>query len=68
MFPKNSKNCYFNVDFIPCRRHDGRQASDPVLPLWAPNCHLASGNLGRFLQKFHYLPRENLDKKATLEV
>ena len=28
----------------------------------------ASGNLGHFLQKFHYLPRENLDKKATLEV
>ena len=28
----------------------------------------ASGNLGRFLQKFHYLPRENLGKKPTLEV
>ena len=27
-----------------------------------------SGNLGRFLQKFHYLPHENLDKKPTLEV
>lgn len=27
-----------------------------------------SGNLGRFLQKFHSLPRENLDKKPTLEV
>ena len=27
-----------------------------------------SGNLGRFLQKFHYLPRENLGKKPTLEV
>ena len=27
-----------------------------------------SGNLGRFLQKFHYLPPENLGKKPTLEV
>ena len=27
-----------------------------------------SGNLGRFLQKFHYRPTENLDKKPTLEV
>ena len=26
------------------------------------------GNLGRFLQKFHGLPPENLDKKPTLEV
>lgn len=28
----------------------------------------ASGNLGRFSQKFHYPPPENLDIKPTLEV
>lgn len=46
MFPKNSKNCYSNVDFIPCRRHDGTAGKDSYLFYYVRNPE--SGKLTRF--------------------
>ena len=46
MFPKNSKNCYFSVDFIPCRRHDGKNGKDSYLFYYVRNPE--SGKLVRF--------------------
>ncbi len=46
MFPKNSKNCYSNVDFIPCRRHDGEDGKDSYLFYYVRNPE--SGRLVRF--------------------
>ncbi len=46
MFSKNSKNCYLNVDFIPCRRHDGEDGKDSYLFYYVRNPE--SGKLVRF--------------------
>lgn len=34
----------------------GRQASDPVFPLWAPNCHLGEWQFGSFFTKIPLSP------------
>lgn len=46
MFFKKSKNCYFNVDFIPCKRHDGKKGKDSYLFYYVRNPE--SGKLVRF--------------------
>ncbi len=46
MFLKKSKNCYFNVDFIPCKRHDGKKGKDSYLFYYVRNPE--SGKLVRF--------------------
>ena len=46
MFPKNPKNCYSNVDFVPCRRHDGADGKDSYLSYYVRNPD--SGKLVRF--------------------
>lgn len=37
MFRKNSKKCYSNVDFVPCRRHDGENGKDSYLYYYVRN-------------------------------
>ena len=34
----------------------GRQATEPVFPLWAPNCHLAEWQFGSFFTKIPLSP------------
>ncbi|MCR4582003.1 MAG: phage integrase N-terminal SAM-like domain-containing protein, partial [Prevotella sp.] len=46
MFQKSSKKSYFNVDFVPCRRHDGADGKDSYLFYYVRNPD--SGKLVRF--------------------
>lgn len=46
MFPKDSKKSYFAVDFVPCRRHDGKDGKASYLFYYVR--HPETGKLVRF--------------------